>query len=66
MKHRPIRGKNLEHVAAYNGLYRKLGPWWWPWWPLRESDAKLRGRLLRHFEQPGACGGFAPNQEGKP
>lgn len=40
-------GLRLDLFAGVVGLVRKAGPRWWPWWPLRESDAALRVRVLR-------------------
>lgn len=52
---RQTKGKTLDRIAEYGyGVFRRQAPWWWPWWPLRESDKQLRKRILKHYEIPSA------------
>lgn len=46
------RGKYLDRLAVTYALARVPGPRWWPWWPLCESDKKLRSRLKELICQP--------------
>jgi hypothetical protein len=62
----PVRGKALEYIAAHNRIVRRLGPWWWPWWPLQESNKALRRRVLARYEKPGTTGDTTAAREKKP
>lgn len=37
------KGKQLDMTASMHGVKRQRGPWYWPF---KESDAKLRARIL--------------------
>lgn len=42
-------GKQLDMTASMHGVKRARGPWYWPF---KESDAKLRTRILEKITCP--------------